>query len=188
MRTWQSNRFVTHDMARVIHVQKVLETMRMPQGTGSFTIEVKDAFLSLKTRAFMRCNIAMAVCRRWQKVQSSADLCVDIADFTSLRWALWGWKKWLIAIQCKYLAIGKPYQRYSWKRMYTCPIIFDLYEKAKKPQHAAAFSFVIGLWHGFHRADHDALGSRACFFSLGVYGLYIVLQVLLHGCCCVRIT
>ena len=26
------HRFVTHDMARVVHVQKVLETMRMPQG------------------------------------------------------------------------------------------------------------------------------------------------------------
>ena len=83
------HRFVTHDMARVIHVQKVLETMRMPQGTGSFTIEVKDAFLS-ENEGIYEVQYRDGRVQAVAKVQSSADLCVDIADFTQLALGVMG--------------------------------------------------------------------------------------------------
>ncbi len=83
------HRFVTHDMARVIHVQKVLETMRMPQGTGSFTIEVKDAFLS-ENEGIYEVQYRDGHVQTVAKVQSNSDLSVDIADFTQLALGVMG--------------------------------------------------------------------------------------------------
>ncbi len=62
------------------------------------------------------------------KVQSNADLSVDIADFTQLALGVMGLgRNRFIVIQCKLLGNQKTfYQRSSWKRMYTWPIIFDL--------------------------------------------------------------
>ena len=76
-------------MARVIHVQKVLETMRMPQGTGSFTIEVKDAFLS-ENEGIYEVQYRDGHVQTVAKVQSNADLSVDIADFTQLALGVMG--------------------------------------------------------------------------------------------------
>ncbi len=77
------HRFITHDMARVIHVQKVLETMKMPQGTGTFAIEVKDAFLS-ENEGVYEVQYHDGQAQSVVKAQGSADLSVDIADFTQL--------------------------------------------------------------------------------------------------------
>ena len=61
----------------------------MPQGTGSFTIEVKDAFLS-ENEGIYEVQYRDGRVQAVAKVQSSADLCVDIADFTQLALGVMG--------------------------------------------------------------------------------------------------
>lgn len=83
------HRFITHDMARVIHVPKVLETMRMPKDAGLFTIEVKDAFLS-ENEGVYKIQYQDGHVQTVEKIQGSADLTVDIADFTQLALGVMG--------------------------------------------------------------------------------------------------
>lgn len=74
---------ITHDMARVLHVEKALSLCKMPQEKGAFTIAVRDEFLTENSgvyRVAYQDGRAVSV----EKTQAEADLSLDIADFTQL--------------------------------------------------------------------------------------------------------
>lgn len=78
-----THKIITHDMARVIHVEKALSLMKMPQDKGAFTVEVCDGFLQ-ENNGVYRVTYEAGKTQCVEKTQGKADLTVDIADFTQL--------------------------------------------------------------------------------------------------------